>query len=278
MRFALRATASVAFALLPVLVYSPPASAQADHAVVLTDSALSVEGLATDYKPDASVSFVLRVPRQNVLRARAEVAVMRDDVAGAPIYQSLREYDRFTEVNALEFEVELPAAERHGQLALLVRVRGLRNKEGDGPVEAFEEALTYRLRFAEAAAVVATGKRLEGRVFFGLDESTLDPKGKGQAAEWSKVLNGAKNLSEIRVEGHADQIGGSNYNLQLSIRRAESVRAALISGGVPGNLIRVVGFGFSRPNVQQPDVDSAKGVWENRRAEVVWFDEEPLKR
>ena len=78
-------------------------------------------------------------------------------------------------------------------------------------------------------------------------------------------------LAELRVEGHADKVGGSGYNLELSRRRAEAVRAGLIARGIRGGIIRVVGFGFDRPTVTDHPAPDEKGVWQNRRAEVVWF-------
>jgi outer membrane protein OmpA-like peptidoglycan-associated protein len=253
-----------------------PASAAPDKAIVLTDSGLSITGLKQRYARAEPIELTVAVPRQNVLRARTEVALMRDDTRGQPIYQDLRDYDRFTHVESLKFNIRLPAAERQGQLALLVRVRGLRNRGEGTPAEAFEDALTYRLGFeAEAGggAVVDQGSRLDGRAFFGFNAAKIDSKASAQADRWADALKAADGLAEIRIEGHADKTGGSGYNLELSRRRAEAVRAALISRGIRRGIIRVVGFGFDRPaaaNGASPALDE-KGVWQNRRAEVVWF-------
>ena len=90
-------------ALLTCALWAGQAGAQeGDSAVVLTETVLSVEGLKTEYAPREAMAFTLRVPRNNVVRARAEVTLMRDDVAGAPVYQSLREYDRYTGVDAMQ--------------------------------------------------------------------------------------------------------------------------------------------------------------------------------
>ncbi|MCA9527492.1 MAG: OmpA family protein [Myxococcales bacterium] len=257
---------------------APPAGEGPDKAIVLTDSGLSITGLKQRYAAEEAIELVVAVPRQNVLRARTEVALMRDDTAGRPIYQDIRDYDRFTHVEALNFSIRLPGAERTGQLALLVRVRGLRNRGEGTPAEAFEDALTYRIAFESPAgeSVVDQGTRLEGRVYFGFNDATLDEKSLGQVGAWAEALKAEAALSELRVEGHADKVGGSGYNLELSRRRAEAVRAALIERGVRPGIIRVVGFGFDRPSVKDaaPDPED-RGVWQNRRAEVVWFRERP---
>ncbi len=253
-----------------------------DKAIVLTDSGLSVTGLKQRYAADESIDLAVRVPRQNVLRARTEVVLMRDDTGGRPIYQDLRDYDRFTHVESLNFTIRLPKAERFGQLALLVRVRGLRN-QGDGTnAESFEDALTYRLGFEGGdrtqGPVVDAGTRLSGKVYFGFNAAALTPKTSAQVTAWAQALAAEPALSEIRVEGHADKVGGSNYNLELSRRRAEAVRSALIAAGIKGGIIRVVGFGFDRPSVkgaEPADSGDDKGIWQNRRAEVVWFRDRP---
>ncbi|MCA9544581.1 MAG: OmpA family protein [Myxococcales bacterium] len=260
---------------------TPASAASGDKAIVLTDSGLSVTGLKQRYAADESIELAVRVPRQNVLRARTEVVLMRDDTSGRPIYQDLRDYDRFTHVESLNFSIRLPKAERFGQLALLVRVRGLRNQGEGTNAETFEDALTYRLGFAAGAQdgpVVDAGTRLEGKVYFGFNDAALTDKTTKQVDAWAAALKAEAALSEIRVEGHADKVGGSNYNLELSRRRAEAVRARLIEQGIKGSMIRVVGFGFDRPFVKgdaPKDEGADKGVWQNRRAEVVWFRDRP---
>jgi len=259
---------------------APAAAGGPDRAIVLTDSGLSITGLKQRYARAESIDLVVSVPRQNVLRARTEIALMRDDTAGRPIYQDIRDYDRFTHVESLNFSIRLPEAERKGQLALLVRVRGLRNRGEGTPAEAFEDALTYRLGFESEAgeAVIDQGTRLEAAVYFGFNEASLDAKALTRVDAWTEVLRSEATLTEIRVEGHADQVGGSGYNLELSRRRAEAVRTALIQRGVRPGIIRVVGFGFDRPSVKdQAASPDEKGVWQNRRAEVVWFRDRPGK-
>lgn len=249
--------------------------ARTDEAVVMAPSALSVTGIKEDYKADEAIELVLKVPRQNVLRARAEVVLMHEDLAGQPIYQDLRDYDRFSDVQQLRFTLAPPAAERRGKLALLVRVRGLRTDRA-GEAAHFEEALTYRVRYAEGgAAQMAAGQRLEGRILFAIDSAVVGDKARAQVKAWAASIKGLDTLAEVRVEGHADQLGRQNYNLALSRRRAEAVRDVLIAEGVPGHLVKVIGFGFSRPATDRAPIPGERGVRENRRAEVVWFEARP---
>jgi OOP family OmpA-OmpF porin len=69
----------------------------------------------------------------------------------------------------------------------------------------------------------------------------------------------------IIVEGHTDSVGGREFNLNLSLRRAQSVKNFLVNQGARASLISIDGYGYSRP------VDSnstPEGRQRNRRVEV----------
>lgn len=58
----------------------------------------------------------------------------------------------------------------------------------------------------------------------------------------------AKNqIKQITIKGHTNSIGSDRNNLLLSHNRAASVRAALLQRGIPSNLIRIHGFGETKP-------------------------------
>jgi peptidoglycan-associated lipoprotein len=68
----------------------------------------------------------------------------------------------------------------------------------------------------------------------------------------------------ITLEGHTDERGSEEYNLALGERRANSVRRYLMDLGVPGNRLRTVSFGESRPAVPGHD----ESAWRyNRRVD-----------
>lgn len=69
----------------------------------------------------------------------------------------------------------------------------------------------------------------------------------------------------LRVEGHTDNTGSSEFNEQLSRRRAEAVRAALIQRGVAPNRILAAGYGQARPI---GDNATEEGRAQNRRIEI----------
>jgi outer membrane protein OmpA-like peptidoglycan-associated protein len=70
---------------------------------------------------------------------------------------------------------------------------------------------------------------------------------------------------ELTVAGHTDAVGTDQYNDTLSLRRAERVRALLITRGIAPDNIRAIGRGKREPRVPTPD-----GVAEprNRRVEI----------
>lgn len=56
-----------------------------------------------------------------------------------------------------------------------------------------------------------------------------------------------KQIKQITIKGHTNSIGSDRNNLLLSHNRAASVRSALLQRGIPSNLIRIHGFGETKP-------------------------------
>lgn len=87
---------------------------------------------------------------------------------------------------------------------------------------------------------------LKADTLFDFDKSTLRPEGRrelGALVEKLKMID----IDSIIDIGHADRFGSDAYNLKLSMRRAESVKAYLVSKGVPANRIFTDGKGESQP-------------------------------
>lgn len=80
---------------------------------------------------------------------------------------------------------------------------------------------------------------------FESNSATISSRGRAVLDKLIPVLRGAPNLM-VEVGGHTDSYGDPNYNLQLSHRRAESVRQYLINHDVP-NRLTAVGYGATRP-------------------------------
>jgi outer membrane protein OmpA-like peptidoglycan-associated protein len=73
-------------------------------------------------------------------------------------------------------------------------------------------------------------------------------------------------VTQIRIEGHTDNIGEATYNQDLSRERAESVMEYLVGKGVPKERLVAEGYGFSRPIAAN---DTEEGRAKNRRVEFV---------
>jgi OOP family OmpA-OmpF porin len=86
--------------------------------------------------------------------------------------------------------------------------------------------------------------RREG-IGFQSNSATLTPRGRAVLDKLIPVLRRAPDLP-VEVGGHTDPYGDPTYNLQLSLRRAESVRQYLLDHHVP-NRLSAVGYGSTRP-------------------------------
>jgi outer membrane protein OmpA-like peptidoglycan-associated protein len=104
-----------------------------------------------------------------------------------------------------------------------------------------------------------------GDVLFEVDGTALQPGGQQQIARIAQAVQ-AEGGRPIVVEGHTDSTGSAAYNLDLSNRRAEAVRQALIAAGVPAEQIQARGLGQSYPVATN---DSSAGRQQNRRVEII---------
>ncbi len=82
---------------------------------------------------------------------------------------------------------------------------------------------------------------------FDFDKPTVKPEGKQHLDKFAADLRGA-NFDVITVTGHTDRIGPHAYNMKLSTRRAEAVKAYLVeSAGIPAGKIAAIGTDGSDP-------------------------------
>jgi outer membrane protein OmpA-like peptidoglycan-associated protein len=88
---------------------------------------------------------------------------------------------------------------------------------------------------------------LEERVLFDVDRARLKTAGRGMIADIARVWRSHPEWQRLTIEGHADVRGSDAYNLELSVHRANSVRAAFVQLGVDPLRIEAVGYGRARP-------------------------------
>jgi len=86
-----------------------------------------------------------------------------------------------------------------------------------------------------------------------------------------RLINDSFSASAIQVRGHTDATGSASANQALSERRAETVRAYLTGHGVNSSGVTAIGFGSTRPLVEETNTDgspSTAGRAFNRRVEL----------
>jgi len=106
---------------------------------------------------------------------------------------------------------------------------------------------------------------LEAVVRFEYDESDITAAAERLLRAKLPILQRSPAV-RLRLEGHADERGSTEYNLALGSRRAESVRDFLSGFGISENRFTTTSFGEERPAVNRSD----EAAWaQNRRVEFV---------
>lgn len=98
---------------------------------------------------------------------------------------------------------------------------------------------------------------------FEFDKYNIKPKYYSTLDRVARVIKNNPGL-KIVIQGHADIIGSKQYNQELSLQRAKSVRSYLVNQGVSADRLDVKGFGYSRPRASS---QTEKGRAKNRRVE-----------
>lgn len=102
-------------------------------------------------------------------------------------------------------------------------------------------------------------------VHFGYDKSSLDASSKKDIAtnvDWMKKHAGVK----VQIEGHCDSRGTIEYNVALGERRANAVKAYMVSLGVAADRLSTISYGKEKPIANG---DSEDAWSKNRRANFV---------
>ena len=137
-------------------------------------------------------------------------------------------------------------------------------------IDNFNHSLLIGLRYAFNAApvaVAAAAPMAAARtflVFFDWSKADLTDRARQIIGEAASARG--QGVTRIEVNGFTDRSGPADYNMQLSIRRANAVAAELVRRGVPRN--EIVTRGFGEENNLVPTADGVREP-QNRRVEII---------
>ena len=101
-------------------------------------------------------------------------------------------------------------------------------------------------------------------IYFEFNSAALAPASDNAIASLADVLKRHADWAAT-IEGHTDSIGGAKSNQVLSERRADAVRARLVSAGIVATRLKAAGFGATRPRETNTTIE---GRARNRRVEL----------
>jgi len=132
-------------------------------------------------------------------------------------------------------------------------------------------------RDLEGARVERVGEGIkitfDSGILFDVNSSALRSEAQTNLTNLATILNKYED-TEVLVEGHTDSTGGNDHNLDLSMRRSQSVANHMTTLNVLSNRLRIMGYGEDQPIA---DNSSSAGRQANRRVEIAIFANDKLK-
>jgi outer membrane protein OmpA-like peptidoglycan-associated protein len=117
--------------------------------------------------------------------------------------------------------------------------------------------------------------QIPNEIMFAFDSDQLRPNAVNILAECAELIN-REHAKHVSVIGHSDSVGRKKYNLELSKRRALTVKSWLVKqGGVAEQDVLAIGLGAKKPMASNA---TAEGRAKNRRVEVLMPSGEALRQ
>ena len=187
----------------------------------------------------------------------ANVAAAREAANAAKIAVELEA----AKASAAQAAADAAAARREAANAAAAQNAAKANAARDAA-----KAAAAREAVAEDSSVVPSGLLAKRSVYYLKDVDAVQEQDKRTVQAYAKYLAEHSNRS-VRLEGHADERGSSEYNLALGQRRAEGVKKMLLVGGVKDGQIESVSYGEEKPMSTAHD----ETAWsQNRRTDLIY--------
>jgi outer membrane protein OmpA-like peptidoglycan-associated protein len=227
---------------------------KADHALKEDESDDTVDHLAYLAKQQVAIA------QETAKRKTAEIAVTN----AAAKRNQVRLDARTAEADAAKRQAAI-SQQTVDRQATELAVAGA-NSERDKALIAQQDILINELnaKKTERGLVITLGD-----VLFRTNKARLQSGGLRNVNKLADFLNQYPEYN-VLVEGYTDSKGSDELNLELSDRRAYSVRTALVDAGVSSDRVRTRGYGEEYPVA---DNDTATSRQLNRRVEIILSDE-----
>jgi outer membrane protein OmpA-like peptidoglycan-associated protein len=213
------------------------------------------ESLASKKKSETDINNAAYLANKH-----AQIAKEQITAAEAKKAQEAGQAERLAVVaDAREREAKMKSEEADRK-ARELKDQDAANKERIARLEKELSDLNVNAKKTERGMVLTLGD-----VLFDTAQATLKPGALPTIDRLATFLKDSPDRS-VEVEGHTDSMGSDSYNQDLSQRRADAVRQALLSRGVATDRISATGKGESAPIASN---ESAGGRQQNRRVEII---------
>lgn len=208
----------------------------------------------------------IRIAEEKARLTAAEQSIEQAELERKEVQLEARELEAEEaerEAQASEFEAYVARREAEEE-----RQEAEAAKEAAEQAEARTRALAERIEELEAERTRRGLVLTLGDILFDVDKATLKPGGMRAANELAAFLQDYPERTVV-IEGFTDNTGTEAYNLDLSRRRADAVRLALVANGIANDRIRIQGYGEAYPVATNTTI---AGRQQNRRVEVIISD------
>jgi outer membrane protein OmpA-like peptidoglycan-associated protein len=228
---------------------------EVQHLTYVTDRKIEIARAEAQRKTAEAEARDLRQQAQQLAGARAREAEQANRVAEQRATEAqiawAQEQARARQAEQAQAEAEQA---RQNEQSALARTQQLEQQLVDLKARQTERGLELTL----------------SDVLFEFDKANLTPGALRSLAPLVAFLRENPDRT-ISIEGHTDSLGSDSYNLELSQRRAETIRDFLVQNGISSDRITARGMGKSYPVASNA---TEAGRQQNRRVEIVIANQE----